>query len=56
MRLVDVSKHLPNFGKYGPCVYLTLDWKGRVALAQRSMLERIMPTRLAGRCISQGEP
>jgi hypothetical protein len=53
MRLVDVSKHLANFGKYGPCVYLTLDRKGRVALAERSVLERILPERLVDKCISR---
>ena len=55
MRLVDVSKHLANFGKYGRCVYLTLDRKSRVALAEPAVLERIMPERLVGRCISRGE-
>jgi len=56
MSLIDVSKHMPNFGKHGRCVYLTIDGKSHVALAERAVLERILPAHLVGRCISQREP
>jgi hypothetical protein len=55
MRLVNLSKPLANFGKYGRCVYLTLDARERVALAERAVLERILPARLVGRCHSRAE-